>query len=218
MADVYVYADEAGNFDFSTKEGATRYFILTTVVLDPVVVGQAITDLKYELAWRGLGLDSEFHATTDAQAVRDEVFARLGDHAFRVDATIFEKRKAIPRLQSETALYKMAWFLHFKEIAKRVVKRDDRLFVAASSVGTNKKKKGLLHSAVHDVVFQVSPATSYRVAFWPAASDPCLQVADYCTWAIQRKWERADDRSHVLIRPKIKTEFNVWHVGKNFYY
>jgi hypothetical protein len=31
----------------------------------------------------------------------------------------------------------------------------------------------------------------------PHMSDPCLQVADYCTWAIQRKWERGDERSHV---------------------
>jgi len=36
--------------------------------------------------------------------------------------------------------------------------------------------------AVDDVVHQVSPCHSYRVAFWSMESDPCVQVADYCTW------------------------------------
>jgi hypothetical protein len=37
-------------------------------------------------------------------------------------------------------------------------------------------------------------------------SEPCLVVADYCTWAIQRKWERDDQRSHELIAGKIASE------------
>ncbi len=217
MADVYVFADEAGNFDFSTGASASRYFILATVTLDPGIVGRAMTDLRYELGWRGTGLDSVFHASTDAQAVRDEVFACLDPLPFRVDATILEKRKALPRLQSEQKLYKMAWYLHFKWVAPKIARSGDRLFVAAASIGT-KKKRGLFHAAVHDVVFQVSPGVSYRVAFWPCESDACLQVADYCTWAIQRKWEKADDRSHVLIRSKIGTEYDVWRVGTTYYY
>jgi hypothetical protein len=45
-----------------------------------------------------------------------------------------------------------------------------------------------------------------KVAYWPAPSDPCLQVTDYCCWAIQRKWERKDDRSFDLIRHFIAKE------------
>jgi hypothetical protein len=119
--------------------------------------------------------------------------------------------------RNEHAFYKMAWYLHFKYVAPRIARRSDRLFVAAASLGT-KKKRGAFHSAVDDVVRQVSPCRSHRVAFWPAASDPCLQVADYCTWAIQRAWERGDDRSRVLIEAKIVSEFNVWERGKRHFY
>jgi hypothetical protein len=217
MADVYVFADEAGNFDFSPSGGASRFFVLATVTLDPTVVGPAITALRYDLGWRGLALDSVFHATTDAQAVRDEIFAALAPLQFRVDATILEKRKAQPHLQSEQKLYKMAWWLHFKWVAPRIASRGDRLFVVAASIGT-KKRRGLFHSAVHDVVFQVAPGVSYRVAFWPCESDPCLQVADYCTWAVQRKYEQSDPRSYALIQSKIATEYEIWRVGKTYYY
>lgn len=57
-----------------------------------------------------------------------------------------------------------------------------------------------------------------RRAFWPAASDPCLQVADYCSWALQRKWEVADLRSYNLIAPKVQSEFDLFAAGKTTYY
>ncbi len=216
MADRYVFADEAGNFDFSRGPGASRYFILCTVASSHCEVGDDLLALRRDLGWRGLHLDRVFHATEDPQAVRDEVFALLTDMDCWVDATILEKAKAQSHLRSEAHLYKMAWYLHFKHLARRL-DASDRLFVAASSLGT-KKARGALHTAVDDVVRQLSPCRSHRVAFWPADSDPCLQVADYCTWAIQRKWERADDRSHSLISPKIRSEFDVWRRGDVNYY
>ena len=56
------------------------------------------------------------------------------------------------------------------------------------------------HQAVDEVVLQVAPCSSYRVASWPMVSDPCLQVADSCTWAIQRKWGRVSDRQRAGTR------------------
>jgi hypothetical protein len=49
-------------------------------------------------------------------------------------------------------------------------------------------------------------------------SDPCLQVADYCTWAIQRKWERNDNRSYDLISGKLESEYDVWAIGRTYHY
>lgn len=217
MADRYVFADEAGNFHFAVAPGATRYFILTTIAADDCSVGDRLLALRREIGWKGLHLDHEFHATEDPQAVRDEVFALLQGESFRVDATILEKRKAQPHLQTDRALYKMAWFLHFNFVAPRISARQDRLFVVASKMGT-KKKRGIFHTAVDDVVDQVAPCSSYRVAFWDANSDPCLQVADYCTWAIQRKWEGGDTRSYDLIADKVRTEKDIWRIGNTYYY
>jgi hypothetical protein len=217
MSDRYVFADEAGNFDFTINAGASRYFILATVTLDDCQIGAQLLALRRELGWNGVHLDRVFHAAEDPQAVRDEVFRLLQACEFRLDATILEKRKAQPHLQSERGMYKMAWFLHFKFVAPKIVARNDRLFVAAATIGT-KRKRGAFHTAVNDVVFQVAPCASHRVAFWPVESDPCLQIADYCTWAIQRKWEQRDDRSHRLIAGKIRSEFDVWAVGTQVYY
>ena len=120
MADRYVFSDEAGNFDFSRQSGASRYFILGTVTADDCQVGDRLLQLRRELGWRGLHLDKVFHATEDPQPVRDEVFSALGQSDLRIDATILEKSKAQLHLRSEAALYKMAWFLHFKHVAPQV--------------------------------------------------------------------------------------------------
>lgn len=216
MADKYVFADEAGNFDFSSQPGASRYFILTTVTTHDPGLGDRVLSLRRDLAWRGVNLDRALHATTELQDVRDEVFELLGGFEFRVDATIFEKRKALPRLYEEARFYQMVWWLHFKFVAPKIVRAGDRLLVTAASLGT-KKKRADFHHAISRVASQVVPV-EHRVAFWPAESDPCLQVADYCTWAIQRKWELGDERSHVLIADKIRSEFDVWGIGPTNYY
>lgn len=218
MPRISVFADESGNFDFSGKQGASRYFILTTIACPSFEVGDALLRLRREIAWEGHGTDSEFHATTDTQAVRDRVFAVLQEHEFRIDTTILEKAKANPHTRStEDRFYKLAWWLHMKHVAPRIVRARDELFVVGASLGV-KKKRAVMHNAVKDVIRQVSPTTNFRTASWNAYSEPCLQVADYCCWALSRKWEKGDDRSYVLIQNKIRSEFDVFRSGRTLYY
>lgn len=90
---VYVFADEAGNFDFSSHRSASKYFTIASITLADCSVGDALLELRRDLAWRGEHLTKEFHATDDPQAVRDEVFAVIAAADFRIDATLLEKSK-----------------------------------------------------------------------------------------------------------------------------
>ncbi len=58
----------------------------------------------------------------------------------------------------------------------------------------------------------------YRTACWESSSDGCLQVADYCGWAIQRKWEAGDAAAHSQIADKIRSEYNLFGRGSTVYY
>jgi len=216
VAERFVFADEAGNFDFSSNRGASRYFILTTVTMGDCRTGDALAHLRRQLTWKGINLQQPFHATDDPPAVRAAVFDLLKRSPIRVDATVLEKRKAEPHLQSQLALYKMGWFMHLKFVAPQVATSQDRLLVVAASLGT-KKTRQLFSAAVDDVVQQVSPAR-HRVAFWAADSDPCIQVADYCSWAVQRSWERGDSTFLEMLGSKVKTNKDIWEPGTTYYY
>jgi len=71
---------------------------------------------------------------------------------------------------------------------------------------------------VAEVVRQVGGISSGKVLAWPDGPDPGIQIADYCAWAIQRKWERQDTRSYAIIQRKIATEFPAFAVGSHLYY
>jgi hypothetical protein len=179
MATVYLFGDEAGNFDFSDGSGASRYFVLATVTMHDWQAGDRLQALRRRLAWRGVHLGAVLHASEDPQAVRDEVFGVLARCELRIDATIIAKREVPVTLRDAHALYRYAWHEHFARIASEVARPGDRLLAVASDLGT-RKRRGAFHLAVDDAVLS-SARCPHRVAFWPNMSEPCLVVADYCT-------------------------------------
>lgn len=87
----------------------------------------------------------------------------------------------------------------------------------AASIG-NKREQAALISDLQDVMNQTSPTSTVKTAMWPAASDPRRQVEDYCSWAIFRKWERADARAYEIIADKMGLENDLFSSGNTFYY
>lgn len=222
VARIYLFADETGNFDFSRKQGASRYFGVGTVVLDgdaTDMLRAGLLRLRTDLAWKRLGLDTTFHATTDAQAVRDFTFPLLAAQDMRVDVTLLEKSKAQPQVRaSEAMFYRYAWFYHLKYLLPKICGKRDELMVIASELGTT-KRRAAFRGAVENVVAQCGwYLGSSRVAFWPAKSDPGLWAADYCLWAVSRKWETGDARSHALIAHLVKSEFDLFDTGSKHFY
>lgn len=214
----YIYADESGNFDFSLRNGASRFFLLTTVVINDHAIEPDLLELRRQLAWDGLSLTGGFHANHDKRFVKSRVFEILSKHDFRIDVTILEKPKAEPRIRTtDMQFYKFAWFSHMRQVAPRVVAPSDSLLVVAASIG-NRREQAALISDLQDVMNQTSPTSAVKTAMWTAASDPCLQVADYCSWAIFRKWERSDTRAYEIIADKIGLETDLFSSGNAFYY
>jgi hypothetical protein len=215
----YLFADESGDFDFSNKPNVSRYYTICTVTCNTCEIGTQLLELRRELAWEKAPLGEYFHASEDKQEIRDRVFDLLGAADFQVDATIMEKRKAQPQVrETHSVFYRYGWFYHFRNIARRVFDSPTtELLITAASVGT-RKQQATFTFVVNNVVQQVARGNSWSTYFCPAASDPCLQVADYCAWAIHKKWERKDTRSYDLIRAKIRREYDLWSHGTKTYY
>ena len=93
---------------------------------------------------------------------------------------------------------------------------DDEFLITAASIGT-KKERATFCNELDDVMRHTVKAR-WAVDFRPSQCDPCLQVADYCAWAIQRKWEGGDARSYDIIKNKITYEYELWAKGTELHY
>lgn len=221
MPNQFVFADEAGCFTFNRNPNVSRYFILCTVIMDNCDVATELLNLRRALAWNGADLGDYFHATTDKQAVRDAVFKVITQFPFSVQATIMEKSKAQSQVrQSKPRFYQYGYFYHFKHGASGQLHSSAEALVTTASLGTRKERTAF-ESAVADVMRQTKRVKDWKADFMPSHADPCLQVADYCAWAIQRKWESKDQwdtRSYDLIKDRITYEYDLWAHGTKHHF
>ncbi len=129
-----------------------------------------------------------------------------------------EKSKALPHVRAtDHRFYQYGWFYHFRHVAPKIIRGVTELHITTASVGT-KGRQGRFSEAVNDVVQQVASSRIYRTNFCLSIADPCLQAVDYCTWAIQRKWETGNVRSYDLIKDRIIHEVEMWAHGKTHHY
>jgi hypothetical protein len=124
----FVFADEAGCFTFKRQVGASKYFVLCTITTDDCALASELLHIRRLLTANNEPDRDKLHATSDLQATRDEVFAVLARHEFRVDATILEKSKAQPQARrTDPTFYQYAWYYHFKHIAPRIAHGAERV-------------------------------------------------------------------------------------------
>lgn len=214
----YLFSDEAGDFTFKKSDRISRYFIICTLSTDSLDMALALKRLRHDLLHEGLPLGDFFHATVDKQAVRDRVYAEMMKHDFTFQATICEKSKAQPQVtQNKARFYKYPWYYHFKFGLAPGLRKHLKLTVTAASIGTKKERLTYTNS-LKDVIQQCVPDIPWAVDFRPSMACPMLQAADYCAWAVQRKWERKDTRAFDLIADRMDYEYDLWEKGTTHYY
>lgn len=216
---LYIFLDEGGNLDFSTN--GTRYFTISTITkIRPFALDSDLLALKYDLLEEGLDLE-RFHASEDKQPVRDRVFSLIGKHLthFRIDSLIVEKRKTQPQLREQEKFYPamLGYLLKYVfkdaqgERYKQIIVKTDRLPL--------KSKRKAFEKAIKTTLAAMLPSTaSYRVLHHESRSSISLQVADYCNWAIYKKWTTGDLRSYELVKAGIQSEFDIFKTGETYYY
>ncbi|HQN18630.1 MAG TPA: DUF3800 domain-containing protein [Syntrophobacteraceae bacterium] len=216
---LYIFLDEAGNFDFSPN--GTPFFIMGSLTKErPFFAYRELTELKYDLIESGADIEF-FHAAEDRQQIRDKVFAIISKRleGCTIDSTIVEKRKTGPALRPIERLYPTMLGYHLRYILKHVQWTGIREVLVFTDRVPVQKRRQAIEKAVKQTLASMLPAGAvYRIHHHDSKSNLDLQIADYCTWAIQRKWAQADSRSYDLIRPAIRSEFDIFRAGRTHYY
>lgn len=215
---LYIFIDESGNYDFSKK--GTEYFTLSSITCTrPFNIFNQMLELKYEIIEHGTELEY-FHASEDKQNIRDKVFDILRDNIddLRIDSVIAEKRKTYPTLQNIEKFYPMMMRYLLNWVIKRQKSDYTHILIFIDSIPVKKKRRVIEKSLKLYLKNLPFENISYRLFFHDSKSNFGLQVVDYCNWAIFRKWSRGDRQSYDLIREGIKSAFDIFAVGREYFY
>jgi hypothetical protein len=214
--------------------GCSRFFVLGLAdVADPAALGRDLEDLRARLLtdpyFEGVpSMQPEtrktahvFHAKDDLPEVRREVFSLLLHHEMRFFAVVRDKLKVVEYVRQRNER-DQAYHYHPSELYDYLVRRlfrdrlhkDDeyniffarrgkadrtRALLEALEMARNRfsQRSGIISEApIH--VFPASPARS-----------PGLQAADYFLWALQRLYERREERFVTLLWPLVSLVHDV---------
>ena len=221
MPALNIFIDESGNFDFSL--GGTKYFLLTAVATTGCAeLYSEFFELKHSLAASGLELE-EFHATEDRQAVRNQMYELVERHCMHrclaIDSIVIQKNKTHPSIRDEAVFYAtMLQTLLQRVFQNRLHSDVDRILVWAARIGT-KKKRAVFEKTVKSYLSnKIETKHPYHLFIHSAASHPMLQVADYCCWAVSKKWKDSEVRPYSKIQSAVLTEVDLFESEMAEYY
>ena len=215
MTAVYVFIDVSGNYDFSST--GTKYFVMTGLTCTDICPG--IIELHTIRHWLIDGnFDVEyFHATEDPQAVRNQVFDIVSKFIHvRIDSVIAEKSNIPASLQSTGQIYPfMVEKLYNNLLGGGVeIGKSDKVFIFMDRESAHSRERESLVKGIKIYLSQHLPRTPYQILMHASMSHLYLQVVDYCSWAIYRKWEMSDRRSYDKIQLLMKSESIIFKKGE----
>jgi len=218
---LYVFVDESGNFDFSPS--GTPYLVLTAVSCQrPFWWYPDAAVLRYDLLETAQAPDVEyFHASEDRVPVRNAMFDLISSHAasIRVDSVVVEKRKAHPSVRGDRSFYPA----HLTTLVRYVITGwgfhavFPETLVFTDTIPHARKRKAI-EGAVKATLKASLGGAAFRLFHHASRAHIGLQVADYCCWGIYRKWARGEPTYYRRIQTAVRSEFDVYKQGQQYFY
>lgn len=165
-----------------------------------------------------------FHATDDSSEVREKIFKSIVELPFKAEfvvarknETVFLKRhKKRPNLFYDDLVSKL--------FQNQLHKSEENIIYFA--VRGNRARQIPLEDAIRKAVltFEQKWQTKIdaRISVFPQrpAGEPCLQITDYMTWAVQRAFTKGEMRYLDFVREKISLIVDLYDFKKypkNYY-
>lgn len=219
MPTLHAHLDESGDLSFTPR--GSRYYVFTVAwTYDPQPLALDLIALRFSYLKFGTDLN-RFHACEDQQRVRDAVVGKLvAQRGWSFASIVVEKNKVNPTIRDEDRFYPQFATMVLRFVLKGCVRRGtDQVLIFTDELPV-KKKREAVKKAIYTACRAELPApVKFGCYHHPSASNKWIQVADYCCWAVQRKWERNDKRTYDQLRPRLfKDELNVTARGTTVYY
>jgi len=216
---LHIHIDESGNLTFSPQ--GTRYYVFTAAwTYDPAPLAARLTELRFTLLKAGHDVRA-FHASEDKQANRDQVVSALAEHSrWNFAAVVIEKAKVYPHLYEPHRFYPEYASSVLKYIFHRHVRKDtDSVLVFTDTLPVKAKRDAAEKAIKITCRRELTEGIRFASYHHPAASNAWIQVADYCSWAVFKKWEQADTRTYDILRHRlVEPELDALRKGTVLHY
>lgn len=216
---LYIFLDESGDLGFNSS--GSNFYVLTSVSLQrPAQLNAVLDEFRYRCIERGFEQEF-FHCANERRRLRNEVFGLLGSQleVQAIDSLIVEKRKTTPALGVDTRFYPEMLGHLLKYVLKRPDFSEASEFIIITDSPPIQKRREAIKKVVKTKLARMLPkGRQHHILHHQSRSHFCLQVADYCGWAIFRKYENGDSAAYDLIRSSIRSEYEIFKTGASFYY
>jgi len=162
-------------------------------------------------------LCSGFHATEDKQQVRDIFFSQISRmDKIQVNSVVVRKNRTNPVLREPKKFYARFLSSLLSYVFQAYSFSDLCILINGCAITANKK---VFKQTVADEIKNKMTNCKFRIFFPESSTFYHLQIVDYISWAIYRKWENNDCQSYDLIKDKLrKPELDIfWNGDKDYY-
>jgi len=209
----YIFLDESGDLGFNfEKKKTSKIFVITLLFTDnkrPIekIVKKTHSELrkKYKRKFGAL------HAVREKPITRQRLLKRLDEKDCVIMTIYLNKKRVYTKLQEEKAvLYNyVANILLDRIYTKKIIPIEKTIELIASKRETNKflneNFKNYLDSQVKN-----RHKTRIKINIKTPSDEKSLQVVDFVSWAIFRKYEYGDDSYYNLIKNKVVEENSLY--------
>lgn len=217
---LHVHLDESGTLKF-TPTGSRYYVFAVAWTYSPQPLALRLQLLRFRLLRQGLNLE-KFHATEDHPRVREAVLQTLLSHrGWRFAAAVVEKKKVPPKDREQLgSFYARFATVPLQFLLRGPVRSRAHKVLVYTDRFPQECERELTEKAVKIACRQELPAgLPFHVYHHASSSNSWLQVADYCAWAVARKWEQSDPVAYQRLVPRLaRGEQDVLHAETAVYY
>lgn len=205
----YIFLDESGDLGFNPKKKNSKYFIVTILFTSDKRPLEKIAkkihgNLRKSVKKVSGGV---LHAVKEKPATRKRVLRSVANKECNIMLIWLDKSKVYSNLQNEKhILYNYVVNILLDRIMSRkyIDKGKPIILVAAkreTSKFLNLNFKKYLQSQLKD-----NHDLDLNIEIKYPGQEKALQIVDFISWSVFRKYETGDDTYYIIIKPKIKEE------------
>ncbi len=231
--------DRRGRQSIVGTESSTYFILGKLEVGDPTGLSQALEALRNQLLadpyfakvpsmQPGAGKTAVmFHAKNDLPEIRDRVFHLLMEQDVKFSAVVRDKRKLLELVSARNEAepnYRYSENEIYDDLVSQLFKTGfhqadhfELVFATRNEKDRSEAFRAALAKAkaIYEHNFGVSTKHTLRVVNSSSIQNPGLQAVDYFLWALQRLYEKKEERFWDFVWPKVRSVHDLDDVREN---